>query len=135
MISSPILTLNLKSVPDLLKCGLFAPLTLQEIETDDYWQDLRQEWLLPPVSLSFPPLSFLSKHLGIATCKFKHRNDQPFFAQTITFWELLTGQRLSSEQARECAQNVVGFIQTLARWEKAGQVSLGASTPTRLKRC
>jgi len=122
MISSPILTLNLKSVPDLLKCGFFAPLTFQEIETDNYWQNLRQEWRIPPVSLSFPPLSFLSRHLGVAPCKFEHRHDQPFFAQTITFWELLTGQRLSSEQARECARNIVGFIQTLARWEKSGQV-------------
>ncbi|MEK6706311.1 MAG: hypothetical protein AABZ06_11035 [Bdellovibrionota bacterium] len=37
---------------------------------------------------------------------------------TTAFWRHRTGTSLSCEQAREAAANVVGFIKTLAGWEK-----------------
>lgn len=57
-----------------------------------------------------PPLLFIQWGAGIA---------KNFLDETVEFWALRTRKLMSREQAREATDNVVGFVKTLARWEKA----------------
>lgn len=51
--------------------------------------------------------------------------------QTLEVWQLRTSRELSREDAREIAENAIGFFQTLRRWEKEASFNdVGDSSAT-----
>lgn len=58
-----------------------------------------------------------------------HEPTDDFLHNTRTFWQSRTDRQLTTEDARQIAENVTGFLQTLIRWhrddrdERGGAVS------------
>jgi hypothetical protein len=43
---------------------------------------------------------------------------QGFLASTITFWQPQCNRKLTDEDARQIIQNIVGFFDVLASWDR-----------------
>ena len=91
------------------------PATLWESERED------REPLLGVPSLE--EMNAVLTSLSCLTLEWVTEKAKNFLDETAAFWERRTGALMSGEQAREAAANVVGFIKTLARWEKAERSS------------
>ena len=114
--------LNFSGLAGILKVPSWTPALIIDGELQAQRASLRCfddqniGWLSWPLSI-FGPISplFLS---SIASTGLERIGARNFLDYTAEFWKHRTGKSMSSEQAREAAANVVGFIQTLARWEK-----------------
>lgn len=47
-----------------------------------------------------------------------HEPTDDFLHNTRTFWQSRTDRQLTTEDARQIAENVTGFLQTLVRWHR-----------------
>jgi hypothetical protein len=47
-----------------------------------------------------------------------HEPTDDFLSKTRTFWQSRTDRQLTTEDARQIAENVTGFLQTLTRWQR-----------------
>src|SRR5579864_9408252 len=47
-----------------------------------------------------------------------HEPTDDFLNKTRTFWQSRTDRQLTTEDARQMAENVSGFLQTLVRWHR-----------------
>lgn len=48
--------------------------------------------------------------------------------KTITFWSHRTGSKISQLEARELLSNMLGFLQTLAEWDREAKYDEGDPT-------
>lgn len=71
-----------------------------------------------------------------------HEPTDDFLHKTRTFWQSRTDRQLTTEDARQMAENVSGFLQTLIRWHRndhdergaagsQGNVNSAGTSPTR----
>ena len=63
-----------------------------------------------------------------------HEPTDDFLDKTRTFWQSRTDRDLTAEDARQIAENVSGFLQTLIRWQRDDSSERGISELQEVRR-